>query len=89
MYDLLKEGKVQECQELLASPIASLDKCVKAPNLDSDAEGSSDGESGDDDEMEEEPETVTLTEEQQADLDDGWGVVVKTSKGRNKVMGAA
>jgi len=27
---------------------------------------------------------VELTEDQQADLDDGWGVVVKSNKGRVK-----
>jgi hypothetical protein len=31
-----------------------------------------------------EEEKVELTEEQQADLDDGWGVVVKSNKGRVK-----
>jgi len=31
-----------------------------------------------------EPETVELTAEQQQDVDDGWNVVVKTSKGRTK-----
>ena len=93
IYDLLAAGQLEEAQQLLASPIASLDKCVKAPNFDSDAEESSGGESGDDDdEMEEEKEpkveeSVTLSEEQQADLDDGWGVVVKTNKGRTKTVG--
>eukprot|EP00290_Baffinella_frigidus_P019825 CAMPEP_0180217458 /NCGR_PEP_ID=MMETSP0987-20121128/16963_1 /TAXON_ID=697907 /ORGANISM="non described non described, Strain CCMP2293" /LENGTH=184 /DNA_ID=CAMNT_0022177031 /DNA_START=14 /DNA_END=565 /DNA_ORIENTATION=- len=90
IYDLLAAGQLEEAQNLLASPIASLDKCVKAPNFDSDAEESSAGESGDDDdEMEEEPkveEKVTLTEEQQADVDDGWGVVVKSNKGRTKMV---
>ena len=70
------------------TPVASLDACVAQPG-EADAEGDDSG--GSDDDMEEEEEAapreeerVELSAEQQADLDDGWGVVVKSNKGRVK-----
>lgn len=77
-------GNIAEAQSLLANPVASLDACVAEGDAD---DSDSDGEGGDEAgemmmEEEKEPEQVELTAEQQADIDDGWGVVVKTTRGR-------
>ena len=78
--------------------MASLDACVdrSTPAVivgQPDAEGEDDGRGNDDSDdammdAEEaaprEEEKIELSEEQQADLDDGWGVVVKSNKGRVK-----
>ena len=64
--------------------------------MDACIEGSSDEELGSDEEnmqddgagITREPDVVQLTAEQQADLDDGWGVVVKTTRGRRKEIPA-
>eukprot|EP00961_Rhodomonas_salina_P075282 1010060-Rhodomonas_salina.2 len=76
-------GNIAEAQSLLANPVASLDACVAEGDAD---DSDSDGEGGDEAgemmmEEEKEPEQVELTAEQQADIDDGWGVVVKTTRG--------
>jgi len=89
LYELIVAGRVQEAQQLLATPVASLDACVvQAGAADGEQDGGDSGGS-DDDMDEEEPapreeERVELSAEQQADLDDGWGVVVKSNKGRVK-----
>ena len=94
LYELIVAGRVQEAQQLLATPVASLDACVGWV-LDQRVDvpdGQWDGENGErsDDGMDEEDpapreeERVELSAEQQADLDDGWGVVVKSNKGRVK-----
>eukprot|EP00960_Hanusia_phi_P033798 750648-Hanusia_phi.AAC.2 len=81
------------------SPTSSADcssSCGRAAStrrvlFSADKQGEDSSDEGSDCEMMEEegessaaPETVELTAEQQADIDDGWGVVVRTSKGRTK-----
>eukprot|EP00281_Chroomonas_sp_CCMP1168_P002539 CAMPEP_0206260068 /NCGR_PEP_ID=MMETSP0047_2-20121206/26869_1 /ASSEMBLY_ACC=CAM_ASM_000192 /TAXON_ID=195065 /ORGANISM="Chroomonas mesostigmatica_cf, Strain CCMP1168" /LENGTH=188 /DNA_ID=CAMNT_0053687081 /DNA_START=151 /DNA_END=714 /DNA_ORIENTATION=+ len=94
LAQLIKEGNIAEAQALLSSPVASLDKCVAQMGPDSEVGSDEEIDFGEDGGMQEarapEPEQIELTAEQQADLDDGWGVVVKTSKGRvKKVDGGA
>ena len=73
---------------MLKAPAASLDACIEA----SSDEGSNSGEEDLQDDgicdSSCEPDVVQLTAEQQADLDDGWGVVVKTARGRRKELSA-
>lgn len=94
LYELIVAGRVQEAQQLLATPVANLDACrgfeldqrVDAPDgeLDGDKGESSDDVMDEEDPAPREEERVELSAEQQADLDDGWGVVVKSNKGRVK-----
>lgn len=73
------------CQlENASKKIASPEQAAEA-----DIDGDDSGDSGDDmmDDVETVPreeEKVELTADQQADLDDGWGVVVKSTRGRVK-----
>mmetsp|Transcript_24387 Transcript_24387/g.57944 ORF Transcript_24387/g.57944 Transcript_24387/m.57944 type:complete len:188 (-) Transcript_24387:43-606(-) len=90
LHELIMAGNIAEAQSLLANPVASLDACVAEGDAD---DSDSDGEGGDEAgemmmEEEKEPEQVELTAEQQADIDDGWGVVVKTTRGRRTQVGA-
>ena len=74
---------MEEAQNLLKAPTASLDACIAASSDeddDSDEEEMQDGAGG----VSREPEAVQLTAEQQADVEDGWGVVVKTTRGKRK-----
>ena len=86
LFTLINAGNISEAQSLLTAPAASLDACV-AGSSESDADSDED----DDDGMQDaasascrEPEIVNLTQEQQADIEDGWGVVVRTTRGRRK-----
>jgi hypothetical protein len=69
LYELIMAGEIQEAQNLLSSPVTSLDKCVAEHGFDSDIGG--DSSDGEDDEMEDgpppEPEQLIISEEQQAD----------------------
>jgi hypothetical protein len=66
-------GEIQEAQNLLSSPVTSLDKCVAEHGFDSDIGG--DSSEGEDDEMVDgpppEPEQLIISEEQQADCERG------------------
>ena len=98
LHALISAGQIADAQQLLATPVASLDACVdrSTPAVivgQPDAEGEDDGRGNNDSDdammdAEEaaprEEEKIELSEEQQADLDDGWGVVVKSNKGRVK-----
>eukprot|EP00277_Geminigera_cryophila_P039460 CAMPEP_0173101638 /NCGR_PEP_ID=MMETSP1102-20130122/36991_1 /TAXON_ID=49646 /ORGANISM="Geminigera sp., Strain Caron Lab Isolate" /LENGTH=192 /DNA_ID=CAMNT_0013995455 /DNA_START=77 /DNA_END=651 /DNA_ORIENTATION=- len=90
LYELIVAGRLEEAQHMLSTPVASLDACVGQPGeedtvIDGDDSGDSDDDMMDDaDAVPREEEKVELTEDQQADLDDGWGVVVKSNKGRVK-----
>eukprot|EP00282_Hemiselmis_andersenii_P023493 CAMPEP_0172005510 /NCGR_PEP_ID=MMETSP1041-20130122/5082_1 /TAXON_ID=464988 /ORGANISM="Hemiselmis andersenii, Strain CCMP439" /LENGTH=169 /DNA_ID=CAMNT_0012659503 /DNA_START=71 /DNA_END=576 /DNA_ORIENTATION=- len=78
LHTLIHQGDIATAQGLLSSPVASLDKCVAEAgaesDLDGDSSGDDDGEELDMVQEEKEPEVVNFTAEQQADLDDGWGV---------------
>ncbi len=83
LYALISAGNVEAAQDLLKAPTASLDACVAASSDDdddSDEDEMQDGAGG----VSREPEAIQLTAEQQADVDDGWGVVVKTTRGKRK-----
>mmetsp|Transcript_19709 Transcript_19709/g.40193 ORF Transcript_19709/g.40193 Transcript_19709/m.40193 type:complete len:184 (+) Transcript_19709:16-567(+) len=86
LHELISAGNIAEAQTLVATPITSLDNCVAEGDGDSETDGE-EGEDGMMDVEQREEEQVVLTEEQQADLDDGWGVVVKTNRGRRKEVG--
>ena len=83
LFTLISAGNVEEAQSLLKAPTASLDACVAAS---SDEDDGSDEEEMQDEAggVTREPEAIQLTAEQQADVEDGWGVIVKTSRGKRK-----
>jgi hypothetical protein len=78
-------GEIQEAQNLLSSPVTSLDKCVAEQGFDSDIGG--DSSEGEDDEMVDgpppEPEQLIISEEQQADCERGTPEKTRTILGNS------
>jgi hypothetical protein len=87
LFALISAGNLEEAQSLLKAPTASLDACIEASSDEDSDCGEEDMQEDGADCPSREPDTVQLTAEQQADLDDGWGVVVKTTRGRRRELG--